>query len=128
MPQARPPPDTWQRSRPGPLTPKHRPDSARLCSLGGLPSTPGGIMPNKNIESVLLEERTFPPPPEFTARAVVKPGDEERMRRVADAGHAQFWADLARRELNWHKPFSVGLDDSRAPNYRWFTDGKLNVS
>ena len=28
----------------------------------------------------------------------------------------------------WHAPFSVTLDESRAPNYRWFSDGHLNVS
>ena len=39
-----------------------------------------------------------------------------------------FWADLARRELHWQTPFTVTLDDSKAPNYRWFTDGQLNVS
>ena len=32
------------------------------------------------------------------------------------------------QELAWHKPFTVTLDESRAPNYRWFTDGQLNVS
>ena len=36
--------------------------------------------------------------------------------------------DLARRTLHWHKPFTVTLDESEAPNYRWFTDGELNVS
>jgi len=85
-------------------------------------------MTNKNIESVLLEERSFPPSPEFTARAVVKPAEEAQMHELASGDHARFWADLARRELHWHKPFSVTLDESKAPNYRWFTDGKLNVS
>jgi acetyl-CoA synthetase len=35
---------------------------------------------------------------------------------------------LAVAEINWHRPFTIPLDDSRAPNYRWFTDGQLNVS
>ena len=39
-----------------------------------------------------------------------------------------FWARMARENLHWHQPFTVALDDSAAPNYRWFTDGKLNVS
>src|SRR5262249_43099121 len=37
-------------------------------------------------------------------------------------------SDLARRELVWQAPFTVSLDESDAPNYRWFTDGQLNVS
>ena len=30
--------------------------------------------------------------------------------------------------LHWDVPFSTVLDDSRPPFYKWFTDGKLNVS
>ena len=39
-----------------------------------------------------------------------------------------FWCELAARELQWRTAFTVGLDDSQAPNYRWFTDGRLNAS
>ncbi len=85
-------------------------------------------MANKNIESVLLEKRSFPPPPDFTARAVVKPVDLGALRQRAREDHVGFWSDLAARELVWHKPFTVKLDPSQAPNYRWFSDGKLNAS
>jgi len=85
-------------------------------------------MAEKNIKSVLLEERTFPPPPEFAARARIKPADAERLRRRAREDHVGFWADLAASELTWQKPFTKALDDSDAPNYRWFTDGRLNAS
>ncbi len=83
---------------------------------------------SKNIVSVLLEERTFAPSAEFAARARIKGADLERMRRQAAGDANGFWAELARRELTWHTPFTVTLDDSAAPNYRWFTDGRLNVS
>jgi len=83
---------------------------------------------SKNIVSALLEERSFPPGKAFATQARVKPHDLETMRKQAAADPLGFWADLARRELVWHKPFSVVLDDSSAPNYRWFTDGLLNVS
>ena len=85
-------------------------------------------MADKNIKSVLLEERTFPPPPEFTARARIKPADAAALRRRAREDHAGFWADLARQELSWQKPFTQAFDDRDAPNYRWFTDGRLNAS
>ena len=85
-------------------------------------------MAEKNIKSVLLEERTFPPPPEFAARARIKPADAERLHRRAREDHVGFWADLAASELTWQKPFTKALDDSDAPNYRWFTDGRLNAS
>ncbi len=85
-------------------------------------------MNDQNIKSVLLEERSFAPAPAFTARARIKPADLDTLRRRARADHAGFWADLAAQELAWHKPFTVTLDESRAPNYRWFNDGQLNVS
>ena len=83
---------------------------------------------NKNIVSALLEERSFPPAEPFAAHARVKPRDLEAMRQHAHRDPVGFWGDLARQELVWHKPFSVVLDDSAAPNYRWFIDGLLNVS
>jgi acetyl-CoA synthetase len=85
-------------------------------------------MDGKNIESVLLEERSFPPPEAFTAKAGLKPAELEQLRSAAAADPVGFWADLARKELVWQEPFTQTLDDSDAPNYRWFTDGRLNVS
>ena len=85
-------------------------------------------MASKNIVSVLQEERTFAPAADFTARARIKPADLERMRHEAAEDANGFWARLAREELTWHQPFTITLDDSAAPNYRWFTDGRLNVS
>jgi acetyl-CoA synthetase len=85
-------------------------------------------MSSQNIKSVLVEERSFPPSADFTARARLKPANAAALRREAAADHLGFWARQARSELRWHKPFTVTLDDSSAPNYRWFTDGELNVS
>jgi len=85
-------------------------------------------MAQTSIESVLLEARTFEPAPEFVAGAQLKPAEVEALYAQAAADPIGFWSDLARRELHWHEPFTVTLDDSHAPNYRWFTDGKLNVS
>ena len=83
---------------------------------------------DKNIESALVEQRSFPPSPEFTARARIKPRDLDNLRKRAADDHVGFWADLASQELSWHRPFTVALDEARAPNYRWFTDGRLNAS
>jgi acetyl-CoA synthetase len=85
-------------------------------------------MADKNIQSVLLEERTFPPAPAFSALARLKPADLERLQRRAREDHVGFWAELGAQELTWHTPFTVALDAAQAPNYRWFTDGRLNAS
>jgi acetyl-CoA synthetase len=90
-----------------------------------MPSKSG---PSKSIESVLLEKRKFPPPAEFTARARLKPADLAALYARAEQDHAGYWGDLAREHLNWHRPFHTALDESHAPNYRWFIDGDLNVS
>jgi acetyl-CoA synthetase len=83
---------------------------------------------HQNIKSVLVEERSFPPPAEFTAAARLKPADLAALRADAASDHKGFWAGQARKELRWHKPFTTTLDASQAPNYRWFTDGELNIS
>jgi acetyl-CoA synthetase len=85
-------------------------------------------MADDNIRSVLLEERSFPPSSAFTARARIKPPDLEKLHQRAQADQVGFWAELAAQELTWHKPFTSALDDSAAPNYRWFSDGMLNAS
>jgi acetyl-CoA synthetase len=83
---------------------------------------------HQNIESVLVEERSFSPSADFTARSRLKPADVAALRAEAAANHTGFWARQAQTELRWHKPFTQTLDSSAAPNYRWFTDGALNVS
>ena len=82
----------------------------------------------KNIESVLTESRVFAPPPAFVAEARLKAHDLTALHQRAAADPQNFWAELARTEIAWHTPFTVTLDDRAAPNFRWFTDGELNVS
>jgi acetyl-CoA synthetase len=83
---------------------------------------------NKDIESTLHEERLFAPPAGFAARARLQAADLAALHASAEQDHVGFWANLARRELTWQRPFTQTLDESAAPNYRWFTDGRLNVS
>jgi acetyl-CoA synthetase len=81
-----------------------------------------------NIESVLHEKRLFAPSAEWKRTANVKPDDFKAMNDKAARDFEGFWADLAREELLWHKPFTRVLDESKAPFYRWFHDGELNAS
>ena len=84
--------------------------------------------PSSAIESVLVENRVFPPPAAFTAQANVKPADVAAMLSKAASDYSGFWGDLASEHLIWAKPFTQSLDDSNAPFYKWFADGELNAS
>ncbi|MBS0321618.1 MAG: acetate--CoA ligase [Proteobacteria bacterium] len=81
-----------------------------------------------SIESVLQENRLFPPSAAWTAQANVKPADFDAMNAEAARDFEGYWARLARETLAWHKPFTQTLDESKAPFYRWFYDGELNAS
>ena len=85
-------------------------------------------MAQKDIQSVLQEDRIFPPSRAFVEQATLKSTELQSMYDKAASDYVGFWADLAAAEIDWHRPFTVPLDDSRAPNFRWFTDGQLNVS
>ena len=62
----------------------------------------------------------FAPPQEFGA---VDPELYERAAGDPDA----YWAGEA-RTLDWATPFTEVLDDSDAPFYKWFADGRLNAA
>ncbi|MCY4744058.1 acetate--CoA ligase [Pelomonas sp. UHG3] len=72
---------------------------------------------------------TYAPSPEWVANAHVK-GEAGYAALVAEAekDYAGYWARLARELLSWQTPFTKTLNDSDAPFFKWFEDGKLNVS
>ncbi|MSO53223.1 MAG: acetate--CoA ligase [Acidobacterium sp.] len=75
------------------------------------------------IEALLKEDRSFPPPEAFAASAVMN--DPEVYTRAARDPEA-FWAGFA-KELDWIQPWSKVLDWN-PPDAKWFVDGKLNVA
>ncbi len=85
-------------------------------------------MARKDIKSVLQEARVFAPPAAFRKQASPNARELQRLYDKAAEDYVGFWADLAVEQIEWQRPFTVALDDSQAPNYRWFTDGRLNVS
>jgi acetyl-CoA synthetase len=85
-------------------------------------------MAQKDIQSVLQETRVFPPPKQFAKHASPNAAQLKALSAKAEQDYIGFWADLAVAEIDWHRPFTIPLDDSEAPNFRWFTDGELNVS
>ena len=82
-----------------------------------------------NIEFDLGEKRVFPPGPRAVQGAAISGMDAyhrlcEHARRDPDG----FWRGLAQEHLAWQTPFTEVLDESDAPFYRWFADGRLNAS
>jgi len=81
------------------------------------------------IESILTETRVFPPDEAFVKRANVSGmAAYQALCKQAETDYEGFWADQARRTIDWKKPFTRTLDESKAPFYTWFDDGELNVS
>ena len=82
-----------------------------------------------SIESILTETRVFPPADAFVKQANVSGmAAYQALCHQAETDYEGFWAEQARRTIAWKKPFSRTLDESKAPFYKWFEDGELNVS
>ncbi|QNN56098.1 acetate--CoA ligase [Diaphorobacter ruginosibacter] len=81
------------------------------------------------IESVLVENRVFPPADNFVKAARVSGmAGYQALCDEAEKDFEGFWARLARENVQWTKPFTTTLDQSNAPFFRWFPDGELNAS
>ena len=81
------------------------------------------------IESVLVENRVFPPPAAAVQGARISGmAAYEALCQAAEKDFEGFWAKLARENVVWTKPFTRTLDESKAPFFKWFDDGELNAS
>ena len=80
-------------------------------------------------ESGLHESRTYPPSADMVAKATISGrAAYDALVAEADKDHEGFWGRLAKEHLIWSKPFTQVLDASKAPLFKWFDDGQLNVS
>jgi acetyl-CoA synthetase len=80
------------------------------------------------ITSVLHEDRLFPPPQPFVAKARISSVEQYRvMYERSVSSPEQFWKEQAQNELVWSKPFHDVLQ-WREPLARWFVGGQLNLS
>src|ERR671935_259540 len=71
------------------------------------------------IETILLEERRYEPPPEFAAQANAQPEIYERE-------FEEFWETEGRERVTWFEPFQK-LYEWEPPYAKWFLGGKLNI-
>jgi acetyl-CoA synthetase len=71
------------------------------------------------IDTLFLEERRYPPPPEFAAQANAKPDIYER-------DFEDFWREEGSRRVTWFQPFQE-LYEWKPPYARWYLGGRLNA-
>jgi acetyl-CoA synthetase len=76
------------------------------------------------LENLLSEDRKFEPSPEFAAQANAGPG----IHAEAEADYLAFWREQALSRISWHTVPTEVLDESNPPFFKWFADGRLNVS
>ncbi len=97
-------------------------NDTKKASEGQGPDTSGVI------QSISREARQFPPPPSFTARALIKDQatyDRQYKRSIEEP--EAFWSEMAVAELTWTKPWTNVLNWN-LPWARWFDGGELNLS
>ncbi len=71
----------------------------------------------------------YQPNPEFAENAAIKSMDAYwALQNKAIEDYEGFWKTFADEKINWLAPYDQVLDESDAPFYKWFTNGKLNVS
>ncbi|HEV2147449.1 MAG TPA: acetate--CoA ligase [Longimicrobiaceae bacterium] len=75
------------------------------------------------LDTLLQEDRSFPPPPEFAREAHVS--DTEAYRR-AEEDPEGYWAGWA-EELHWFRKWDRVLE-WEPPYAKWFVGGKLNAA
>ena len=76
-------------------------------------------------ESVQL----FHPSADFVKQAAISGMDAYKVLcDEAEKDYTGYWARLAREHVSWKQPFTQVLDESNSPFFKWFADGKLNVS
>ncbi len=74
-------------------------------------------------------DKIFPPNPEFAKNARIKSMDEYyALMDEAKNDYEGFWKKYADEKIEWIEPYEKVLDETNAPFYKWFTNGKLNVT
>ncbi|MFP4625420.1 MAG: acetate--CoA ligase [Natronomonas sp.] len=76
------------------------------------------------IEARLAEQESFEPPERFVEQANVSDPD---IYENFDTDWPECW-ERAAEVLEWDRRWETVLDDSGAPQYRWFVGGQLNAA
>ena len=82
------------------------------------------VRKSDTIASLLAEDRTYPPPAEFTANALLS---DTAVHAAAEADVEGFWAEQAGALLDWFEPWDTVLEWD-LPFAKWFVGGRLNAA
>jgi acetyl-CoA synthetase len=86
-------------------------------------------MTNREDNTMTLTDALVSVPAEFAQNAKVGSRQAyDDLCTQAQDDYQAFWAGHARQLLDWQTPFTRILDESQAPFFKWFDDGKLNAS
>lgn len=80
-----------------------------------------------DIESLLKETRIFKPNGEFTRKANWNKKTTSDYRKVGAKTPERFWKKMALENISWFTKPRKSLE-WKAPNAKWFADGRVNVS
>ncbi len=76
-----------------------------------------------------MSSKFYYPDKELFKDARIKSMDEYYdLFKKFDSDYEGTWADFAREKLHWFKDFDTTLDESKAPFYKWFVGGEINVA
>lgn len=83
--------------------------------------------PTGQIDNVMHESRTFPPPESFQAAANISSMEQyQSLYDAAKSDPTKFWGDIANNELYWFKPFTTVVQGT-AQEASWFDGGQTNL-
>jgi acetyl-CoA synthetase len=89
-------------------------------------SIPVAGVSTQDLDSILRENRVFPPPAEFSQRAHIKSLEEyEELYKQSIEDPEAFWGGVA-KDLHWFKPWDKVLEWD-LPWAKWFVGGRLNL-
>lgn len=83
-------------------------------------------MTERQYDEVISDDqgKPFQPSKSFAKNARI---NDDSLYREAEKDRLAFWAKMA-ETIEWEKKWERVLDDQNPPYYKWFVNGKLNVS
>ncbi|MDQ2887000.1 MAG: acetate--CoA ligase [Chloroflexota bacterium] len=88
----------------------------------------------EDTDTFLSENRVFTPPADVVANANITAymkskgfDDYEAFYKWSLENHFEFWDDMA-KELHWFAPWNKTFEWTEKPFFKWFVDGKFNIS